>query len=1011
MASEAPEDPLYPIALAAEESLGEAVNEEPLLQGIDDAPDAVAAVVTATMKNPTKKHHISRATYPLPHPLSLRLKAGMLLTTTARSTAATDEAPVATSTTPTDGATVEVAASSSSSFTTPQRPRSRPLVETFPEALAQLVGNSIEALDDMYFSTHPRLRKHENFQHRLCLRIKTNVAQKSLSITDLGVGMTRADLINSLGIGRANLTTTTTSTTTAVPSRANGDTDTDDDADNDEKVAAASSSTVASNDPTDSTEEEEMDENDKDSATSYEYEDDDDDASHKSEQGGTEEQEEGEEDNDEDDDDDEDEEEEEPAAKQKNGSKRRSPAATADAEIPPEKLPCRATDIGGFYAALCALGTGVRVGTKSKFDDYYEFEVGLLDSANAATPSPDHHVLDEFCITRPREEGLQLTVEHGFDQFQNVRGESGTCVTIRLNEQAIAAGLLDEDKLKPMFLKIVETTQYTVAFSTDGQAQDIIDASAKDMATVAEMESKDSTMNEDPLEAVAEMDIGSSSLGRQEAAAAAVGSHNSVKERAKYIPLRLTLGERKMLRLVEASMVCCEYTTDIDRAFKSKARRTHEQLKGVTSVMRGLVTACDYVAGQRLLQDDDYAEYQVFFRQMFEIARRHKIMNPEKLQDAVSPAVRAHLGFSVKGPIESVYKFLEERDGLGVLSDPFIETATEEILAGKKSRAAIDKEIKNKERAVKIIKTKYRSNKLSVDDIHVCLYSISDNNSFLNSNRVPVDKIIDYLTSHFAPDKIETGYSLSIVRGEDGARLSHSHERQYYFALQSLTLWRDIIDDMFRLWAMAEEDLLSESVTYSLQDTGQGMQRVQQSPRTYQAMQTILSRVQSKVHKWVGSSVIHMGDHNVPNSLSFIDKYTQGKESVTPECMAQKELHKLMSNSISLSSAIFCFLVPRILGPIVSCLENLEKICEKDAGINRMVNDGFGGVDKLRQDILYDFFRSAFDGSGADNFYDAGSCIDGRMTSAWNWCSQLPEKPFYPIFKLTGFIGFDGEFK
>jgi NADH:ubiquinone oxidoreductase subunit E len=76
---------------------------------------------------------------------------------------------------------------------------------------------------------------------------------------------------------------------------------------------------------------------------------------------------------------------------------------------------------------------------------------------------------------------------------------------------------------------------------------------------------------------------------------------------------------------------------------------------------------------------------------------------------------------------------------------------------------------------------------------------------------------------------------------------------------------------------MAEEDLLSETVTYSLQDTGQGMQRVQQSPRTYRAMQQILLRVQAKVKNWVGSSVIHMGDHNVPNALSFIDKYTQGK--------------------------------------------------------------------------------------------------------------------------------------
>ena len=44
-----------------------------------------------------------------------------------------------------------------------------------------------------------------------------------------------------------------------------------------------------------------------------------------------------------------------------------------------------------------------------------------------------------------------------------------------------------------------------------------------------------------------------------------------------------------------------------------------------------------------------------------------------------------------------------------------------------------------------------------------------------------------------------------------------------------------------------------------------------------------------------------------------------------------------------------------------------------------------------------------------------GSCIDGRMTSAlhsaWNWCTQLQDKPFYPIFKLTGFVWLDGEFK
>eukprot|EP00039_Didymoeca_costata_P030437 m.29538 g.29538 ORF g.29538 m.29538 type:complete len:56 (-) comp8113_c0_seq1:45-212(-) len=45
------------------------------------------------------------------------------------------------------------------------------------------------------------------------------------------------------------------------------------------------------------------------------------------------------------------------------------------------------------------------------------------------------------------------------------------------------------------------------------------------------------------------------------------------------------------------------------------------------------------------------------------------------------------------------------------------------------------------------------------------------------------------------------------------------------------------------------------------------------------------------------------------------------------------------------------------------------------------------------------------------NPHATGSCIDGRLTSAWNWCSTLPDKPFFPIFRLSGFVGFDGEFQ
>jgi hypothetical protein len=73
--------------------------------------------------------------------------------------------------------------------------------------------------------------------------------------------------------------------------------------------------------------------------------------------------------------------------------------------------------------------------------------------------------------------------------------------------------------------------------------------------------------------------------------------------------------------------------------------------------------------------------------------------------------------------------------------------------------------------------------------------------------------------------------------------------------------------DMFHLWSLAEQDLLSENVQYRLRDTGQGLNRVQASPKTSRMMQSILNRAQRSVGTWIGSSVIHMGDHNVPNAL------------------------------------------------------------------------------------------------------------------------------------------------
>jgi len=284
---------------------------------------------------------------------------------------------------------------------------------------------------------------------------------------------------------------------------------------------------------------------------------------------------------------------------------------------------------------------------------------------------------------------------------------------------------------------------------------------------------------------------------------------------------------------------------------------------------------------------------------------------------------------------------------------------------------------------------------LTKEEIELVIASIADNNAFMNYNAGCVERMLKLLEESFDPNEIQENFSLELkgtpkkssysyssfspfsgfsssYKGR-GACLSHDHTTQYAFVMQSLTLWREIMMYMPRLWLAADHDLLNQY--YRLADTGQGYQRLQACPKVGGLMQSILRNVQSRVGSpWVGLSVIHLGDRDVPNALVFIDKYTQ---------------------------------VPRILTPIAKCIQRLPAVLYQDKAFHHYVKEEWGSIDGLRLQIMCDFFKHGFDGSGDDG----GSCIDGRLTSTWNWCSKLHKKPYYHVFMFTGFQGFDGDWK
>lgn len=449
------------------------------------------------------------------------------------------------------------------------------------------------------------------------------------------------------------------------------------------------------------------------------------------------------------------------------------------------------------------------------------------------------------------------------------------------------------------------------------------------------------------------------------------------------VVLRLSEKEREMLKILIAALKVSEYTDDVDGGMRYGRE---EKMRTAMQEMFSTLTGYAHIAGNvppkvmSALTEKGAAvtDLEPVLAHAFEVGRRYKRFNPDKmrseygklvmlLQDAVCS--RLYPFKELVRPVQTVGGALKQLGALDLLHDDRLEMATTPLPPRPPPDAATQKDQALKD----LVATYGKGDPAREELVERCLRSLDDAETFVQMNLRPIRKLKIWLAEF---KSLEDEHSLAIRSGKGGACLSHSHRQQIGYVMEALTLWEEVHKNIFAFWETVEDDMVTDCRGYRYRDTGQGFHRVCGGSSTYGLMMAAISRAHEKMGGWVGSKVVHLGDNDVPNPLVFIDKYT---------------------------------IIPRLLSPIVQCIESLDAAFSDDEpypGFRKLLLGNCTSPEQLKRGVLADFFRHGFDGSGDDG----GSCIDGRLTSAWNWCSLLHKKKFYPLFLLTGFNGFDANY-
>lgn len=520
--------------------------------------------------------------------------------------------------------------------------------------------------------------------------------------------------------------------------------------------------------------------------------------------------------------------------------------------------------------------------------------------------------------------------------------------------------------------------------------------------------------------------------------------------------LRLTDLERQQLNFVIAALRVSEYTDEVDDIRFHGNFSESGMAKSMTNffdTVVGLAIASDSVSKktrEMLIKKPAFSSYAPLLAELFEVVRRHKQLNPRAnrfefwklmmiLQDSQRTSLKSHYnaGLALVLPLKTVGEALRS-----------IDTESEEFLKDPELERFIAQTGTTKEECMKKLLDKYDKNQNPKERevLERCLRSIDDVENLILSN---IDSLIslqtalsnefglseysscsssagteeegeahaDYFsgthhhhkrkkTHHNLPSELNTNApsrQLAISSGKDGAVLSHTHEEHFHYVMESLVLWEIVQRKIFLLWRAAEKDMLFDGEgKYHFSNTGQGFHRVCNSPHSYKIMSECVQEAVARMNgKWIGIKVIHLGDRDVPNPIVFIDKYTQIPGLVHPIVQTLKQLKVLYGvQTSSRAKAEHC--LSNISKEIISLSDSPPPVISYP-GISNLLLSKYGSYEQLHQLILVDFFRHGFDGSGSDG----GSCIDGRLTSAWNWCQDLSKKKYYEAFLMAGFTGFD----